>query len=717
MLGAILVAQGVADETRGPGAISPGAISPSASASTVPTTAAESPAALAVFPAGPPPGRDDVPWQPGTASQVIVVVDASATDDRTAAAIRGGLIDLVDQLPDFDVLTLIASADAVRTLVDGVELQGAGRDEARASIRRLEFGGLRRLVPGVRAATDAAVAIGPGGYQLLLIATGVDGTTPDALREATRAPSVNGSSNVGVDLHAVAVGAGEHQPLLARAASDDYQWADGPSAIARALVPYRLAVSEATLLSHGSVPASGEAVTALVGPNHFGVRFTVVSPGRTLGIEATAPGGRVYTAATRDEAVTVQELGERVTIVVNGVEPGEWRVRITGDAGTAPGAWYEVEETLTLASFLRTAYGTGDTTDDFRTGIAFIGDPDSVRAATARITDPAGNERSIELGPLDQDELNIGAEVVLGAIIDVPQPAGSYRVILHLELTDADGSLRTYEWIEGGYVAPLRDTDGDRISDAIEQHNGLDPNDPADGAFDYDHDGLTTAAELVDHGTLPGEWDTDRGGESDGSEVAAGRDPLDHADDRPAKTCLELMPTPAPGATPAATSDTTPKPVPELEAKLPDTVLGRATTKISMDGPERLDFIFGLFEALLACTGKDHDDLRLAVAIAPELRNWAVVAVEIDGVSGHELSDLWFFRMSRGLTGGLFADAEVGGRAYRLSEFGWAVYATDDTFYWVVSLEYGDFPPSPPPDLPDAGQIIEGFIAQLPLDR
>ena len=180
---------------------------------------------------------------------------------------------------------------------------------------------------------------------------------------------------------------------------------------------------------------------------------------------------------------------------------------------------------------------------------------------------------------------------------------------------------------------------------------------------------------MVDHRTRPDAWDTDEGGESDGSEVAAGRDPLAQADDRPEKTCVELMPTPAPGATPAATSKTTPKPVPALEAKLPDTVLGRPTTKISMDRPDRLDFVFGLFDALLACTGKDHSDLRLGVAYAPALRNWGVVAVEIDGVSGHDLSDMWFFRMSRGLTGLGFTDAEVAGRAYRQSEVGWAAYA------------------------------------------
>lgn len=61
--------------------------------------------------------------------------------------------------------------------------------------------------------------------------------------------------------------------------------------------------------------------------------------------------------------------------------------------------------------------------------------------------------------------------------------------------------------------------------------------------------------------------------------------------------------------------------------------------------------------------------------------------------------------MTRGLTGGRFADAEVGGRAYRLSEVGWAVYATDNTFYWVTSLEYGDFRPRRPPTCPTPARL------------
>ena len=233
----------------------------------------------------------------------------------------------------------------------------------------MEFEGARRLAPGVHAATEAAGVVGPGSTEVLLIATGVDGTTREDLQKATSGPVVNGSSNVVIHLHAVAVGAGEHEPLLARAAYDDYQWADGPSGVARALVPYRLAVSEATLLAHGNCPGirRGGDGAGRPGPLRRPVhRRSLARP--HAGHRGDGTQRPDLHRGTHDEAVTVQEVGERVTVVVNGAEPGEWRVRVTGDAGAAPGAWYEVEETLTPDSFLRTAYGTGDTTDDFRTG-------------------------------------------------------------------------------------------------------------------------------------------------------------------------------------------------------------------------------------------------------------------------------------------------------------------------------------------------------------
>ena len=39
--------------------------------------------------------------------------------------------------------------------------------------------------------------------------------------------------------------------------------------------------------------------------------------------------------------------------------------------------------------------------------------------------------------------------------------------------------------------------------------------------------------EIIEHGTDPKLYDTDGGGEGDGSEVASGGDPLDPSDDAP----------------------------------------------------------------------------------------------------------------------------------------------------------------------------------------
>lgn len=74
------------------------------------------------------------------------------------------------------------------------------------------------------------------------------------------------------------------------------------------------------------------------------------------------------------------------------------------------------------------------------------------------------------------------------------------------------------------------DTDNDGIPDRWEVLYGLNPNDPADALLDYDVDGLSNKEEFH-HGTLPFNPDTDGGGEHDGSEVGAGRDPLFDQDD------------------------------------------------------------------------------------------------------------------------------------------------------------------------------------------
>ena len=142
--------------------------------------------------------------------------------------------------------------------------------------------------------------------------------------------------------------------------------------------------------------------------------------------------------------------------------------------------------------------------------------------------------------------------------------------------TDADGLSDRDEVAVHGTDPTRADSDGDLLPDGYELANGLDPRSPSDGNADADGDGLTRGEEyregtnpadadsdddgltdgdevhthgtdptkadsdgdaLTDrdeievHGTDPVKADTDDGGEQDGSEVAAGRNPLDPADD------------------------------------------------------------------------------------------------------------------------------------------------------------------------------------------
>jgi hypothetical protein len=662
----------------------------------------------------------DIPWQPGSATHALIVIDASTIDDATAAWIRHGLVDLVEQLPKYDSLTVLAASDDVRLLVDNATLDGPAREATIAALEKLEFGGTRRLVAGVQAAVQQAVKAGPGpAYETLIIATGADGTTIDQLRAAARAPSdANGSSNVGFHLHGVAIGAGGHEALLSRLGGT-YQWARTGADVSLALVPFRLAISEATLLAIGALPANGQTAKALVGPYHFGVRFTAYSPGRSVGFELVAPSGRVIDVNDDAEEVTVQEFGDRTSIVVNGIDEGDWQMRFKDVGGSLADAWFEVEETGTLSYPLLTAYGTGDTTNELKLGVGLpVGAP---YTASARIVAADGTEQSVDLGTLKQDDLNIGGAIeVVGAIVDQPKRAGSYRVYIDADYTDGTGARHVYSWLLGAFVAAVRDSDGDGITDTLEEHNYLDPNDSGDGAADYDHDGLTNARELATLGTDLREWDTDLGGESDGSEVDAGRNPLDRADDVPAKTCLQMIPTPAPGATPTPVPVGSDPPAPELEALLPNDVLGHPMQKLSMTAPRRLDFIFAVYDAFLACTNKERSDLSLAIAVANDLNGWSVTAVRVQGVTGQEMADIFLYRMTNGPTGGLIGEQTVDGRKFWLSEVGWAVYATDETFYWIAALGYGDLPPpnsSPTPPPPSSIDIVEAIIRQLPLDR
>ena len=127
---------------------------------------------------------------------------------------------------------------------------------------------------------------------------------------------------------------------------------------------------------------------------------------------------------------------------------------------------------------------------------------------------------------------NIYGRTIAGEQVDPEHPErGGLRVRGSFTW---EASARTPDFVRlasGGFaVIPSPDTDHDGMPDPWEAAHGLNPANPTDAQADPDLDGLPNAGEFQ-AGADPHDSDTDDGGESDGSEVNAGRDPLWPEDD------------------------------------------------------------------------------------------------------------------------------------------------------------------------------------------
>jgi len=111
--------------------------------------------------------------------------------------------------------------------------------------------------------------------------------------------------------------------------------------------------------------------------------------------------------------------------------------------------------------------------------------------------------------------------------------SGSYRIAARAHGVDLTGQPISREY-HGCFQVYRRleqwDSDLDGIPDSWEIYYKTDPLNTLDGAYDPDEDGVVNSNEFL-AGTEPFNPDTDAGGESDGSEIAAGRCPFDPADD------------------------------------------------------------------------------------------------------------------------------------------------------------------------------------------
>jgi hypothetical protein len=135
----------------------------------------------------------------------------------------------------------------------------------------------------------------------------------------------------------------------------------------------------------------------------------------------------------------------------------------------------------------------------------------------------------------DDGQHNDGAagDGIYGTLYAPTDTGGAYNVRLVASWDDPlnPGNTLHAEWLGAFYIEPpdVQDADGDGMPDAWEQRCGLDPSSD-DSREDLDQDGLLNLDEFH-QGTVPCEDDTDHGGEGDSSEVGAGRNPLEPADD------------------------------------------------------------------------------------------------------------------------------------------------------------------------------------------
>ncbi|HET8776259.1 MAG TPA: thrombospondin type 3 repeat-containing protein [Candidatus Limnocylindria bacterium] len=235
---------------------------------------------------------------------------------------------------------------------------------------------------------------------------------------------------------------------------------------------------------------------------------------------------------------------------------------------------------------------------------------------------------------------------------------------------------------------------------------------------DLDNDGLTDEEEAI-AGTDRWSWDTDGGGEPDGAEVAAGRNPVDPSDDQPDPGCIPA------GAAPfedGVGSDEL-VPVPDLEALIPAEVDGHRMSVVSTEGLPRLYGFFNYFwDGLLLCAGGQPDDLAHAMgstvlASSDEgfgsSRLYVVFAIRVDGVTGEQLMEQHVSEMVRQGRGEIVtARRTFEGHDYVLMTQGGAVYHAGDVMFWMTLMDVLDsgFYIG---GMVDVG-LVEATLAQLP---
>ena len=227
-------------------------------------------------------------------------------------------------------------------------------------------------------------------------------------------------------------------------------------------------------------------------------------------------------------------------VVIPGPEKGVWKVRARYRQLSATASDFVMlasaqSEYLLLGRFLSPiAHNQGQAGDVVPIVATLLNRTGAVAGATiAGSLEKPGGASLLWFYDDGQHSDGVAGDGIYGTLYAPTDVGGAYNVRLLASWDDPHnpGNTLTAEWLGSFFIEgpDVHDADGDRMPDGWEQRCGLDLS-RNDAGEDLDRDGLVNLDEFQ-QGTLPCEDDTDHGGETDGSEVEAGRNPLEPADD------------------------------------------------------------------------------------------------------------------------------------------------------------------------------------------
>jgi alpha-tubulin suppressor-like RCC1 family protein/uncharacterized protein YegL len=468
---------------------------------------------------------------PRAAVSLVIDKSGSMGGARITAA-KAAAVQFVQQMELNDSAALVTfDSSAYVNKPMTVLTTEAVRQQFIDAINAITAGGGTNIAAGLASGNQQLAGAGGSGASraILLLSDGLDSSNVDAVIAQIPAD---------IDAHTIALDTGSDQAKLqhiADATGGVFLFAPSPADLANlySLIRARITNTELRQLGLGTIgqggstsvgfPVAAGASTAAIGISWAGSDFD-------LSLEL--PSGRTITETTQAADVVVRSGTGFVTIEVSDPEPGSWQATIVGvDVPSPEEVTLRIEErgSDVAAALALEAVGAAGAPIIARLSVTGADGPLTSATVTALLQRPDGSTVSVPMVDDGGHGDSYAGDGLYAASMSSTRQSGSYTVTVEAAGTDGGVAFVRQE-VASIFLAAGTDSDGDGITDETELRLGLDPADPADATSDLDGDGVGTLAELAAEAN-PLQRDTDDGGESDGSEIAGLRNPLDRTDD------------------------------------------------------------------------------------------------------------------------------------------------------------------------------------------